>query len=138
MQSDIKYKKIRQNSKSVHLKQKDYCFILEPKADQQGLIHFPDFCWMGPYLVQKVLPNNNYIVRKLNTNKTQTLHRILLGKHNTEKPPEVIYQGAQWDFDDNCIKPQDNSYTLTWKADFGGYLFDIPIMYSDHIARSFD
>ena len=63
------------------LQEKDYCFVLKPKADCQGSkIPFRDFKWTGRFVVQKVLPNNNYIVRRLNTNKTQILHIIRLKK----------------------------------------------------------
>ena len=80
MQSYIKYKRYYdKKAKASPLKEKDYCFILQPKADHQGSkIPFRDFRWIGLYIVEKVLPNNNYIVRKLNTNKTQILHRIRL------------------------------------------------------------
>ena len=84
--------------------------------DHQGSkIPFPDFRWIGPYLVEKVLPNNNYAVRKLNTNKTQILHRIRLRKYNREKPPEDNYQAAQWQIYDNIVVPQDDLYTIAWK-----------------------
>ena len=86
MQSNIKYKKCYdKKAKASPLKEKDYCFILQPNADhQRSKIPFRDFRWIGPHLVEKVLPNNNYIVRKLNTNKTQTLHRIRLINYNPE------------------------------------------------------
>ena len=92
MQSYIKYKRYYdKKAKASPLKEKDYCFILQPKADHQGSkIPFRDFRWIGPYIVEKVLPNNNYIVRKLNTNKTQILHRIRLRKYNPEKPLKII------------------------------------------------
>ena len=82
MQSYIKYKRYYdKKAKASPLKEKDYCFILQPKADHQGSkIPFRDFRWIGPYIVEKELPNSNYIVRKLNTNKTQILHRIRLRK----------------------------------------------------------
>ena len=51
-------------------------------------IPFRDFRGVGPYLVEKKLPNNNYIVRKLYTNKTQILHRIRLRKYNPANPPK--------------------------------------------------
>ena len=78
----IKYKNCYdKKAKASPSKEKDYCFILQPKADHQGSkIPFRDFRWIGPYLVEKVLPNKNYTVRKLNTNKTQILHRIRLRK----------------------------------------------------------
>ena len=62
----IKYKKYsdKKKAKTSPLKQKDYCFILQPKADYQwSKTSHRDFRWFGPHLVEKVLPNNNYIVR---------------------------------------------------------------------------
>ena len=97
-----------------------------------------DFRWIVPYIVEKALPNNNYIVRKLNTNKTQILHRILLRKYNPEKPPEDNCSEAQWQTDDNIVVPQDDLYTIAWEAEFGGHLFDIPIIYTDPNATDFD
>ena len=139
MQSYIKCKKYYdKKAKASPLKEKDHCFILQPKADHQGSkIPFRDFNWIGPLLVEKVLPNNNYIVRKLNTNKTQILHRIRLRKYNPEKP-EDNYQEAQWQIDDNVVVPQDDLYTIAWEAEFDGHLFDIPIIYTDPNAIDFD
>ena len=140
MQSYIKYKKYYdKKAKASPLKEKDYCFIFQPKADHQGSkIPFRDFRWIGPYLVEKVLPNNNYIVRKINTNKTQILHRLRLRKYNPEKPPEDNHQETQWQVDDNIVVPQDDLYTIAWEAEFGVHLFDIPIIYTDPNAIDFD
>ena len=139
MQSYIKYKKYYdKKAKASTLKEKDYCFILQTKADHQGSkIPFRDFRWVAPYLVEKVLPNNVYIVRKLNTNKTQILHRICLRKYNPEKPPEDNRQETQWQVDDNIVVPQDDLYTTAWEAELGGHLFDIPITYTDPNAIDF-
>ena len=42
------------------LKQADYLYILQPKADHKGRkIPFTDFRWIGLYIIEKVLPNNN-------------------------------------------------------------------------------
>ena len=141
MQSYIKYKKYYdKKTKASPLKEKDYCFIIQPKADHQGTkIPFRDFRWIGPYLVvKKVLPNNIYIVRKLNTNKTQILHRIRLRKYNPEKPLADNHQETQWQIDDNIVVPQDDLYTIAWEAEFGGHLFDFPIIYTDPNAIDFD
>ena len=80
MQSSVKYKEYYdRKAKTAPLKENDYCFELQPKADQQGSkIPFREYRWVGPFIVQKVLPNENHIVRRLNTNKTQILHRIAL------------------------------------------------------------
>ena len=140
MQSYIKYRKYcDKEAKASPSKEKDYCFILQPKPDHQGSKKpVREFRWIGTYLVEKVLPNKNYIVRKLNTNKTHILHRIRLRKYNHEKPPEDIYQEDRWQIDDNIVVPQDDLCTIAWEAEFGGHLFDIPIIYIDPNAINFD
>ena len=140
MQSYIKYKRYYdQKAKASPLKEKDYCYLLQPKAEHQGSkIPFRDFRWIGPYLVEKVLPNNKYIVRKLDKNKTQILHRIRLRNYNPEKPPEDNYQEAKWQIYDKIVVPQDDLYTLAWETEIGGYLFVIPIIYTDPNAIDFD
>ena len=77
-------------------------------------------------------------MRKLNTNKIQILHRIRLRKNNHKKPPEDNYQEAQWQIDDNIVVPQDDLFTIAWEAEFGGHLFDIPIIYTDPNAIDFN
>ena len=78
MQSYIKYKEYYDHkAKAAPLKENEYCFVLQPKADHQGSkTPFRDYRWVGPFTVQKLLPNANYLVRRINTNKTQILHRI--------------------------------------------------------------
>ena len=45
---------------------------------------------------------------------------------------------SQWQIDDNIIVPQDDLDTIAWEAEFGGHLFDIPIIYTDPNAIDFD
>ena len=77
-------------------------------------------------------------MRKLNTNKTQILHRIRHRKYNPENPPEDSYQEAKWKIDENIVIPQDDLYKIAWEAEFGGHLFDIPIIYTVPNAIEFD
>ena len=77
-------------------------------------------------------------MRKLNTNKTQILHRIRLRNYNPQKLPEDNYQEAQWQIDDNIVVPQDDLYTIAWEVEFGGHLFIIPIIFTDPNAIDFD
>ena len=93
MQAYIKYKaQYDKKANATKLKQSDYVYILQPKADHQGSkIPFTDFRWIGPYIVEKVLPNNNYVVRKIGTNKTQILHRMRL-RQFTSRQPIPTYQ----------------------------------------------
>ena len=89
MQAYIKckayYDKKANNSKP---KEADYVYILQPNADHQGSkISFTEFRWIGPYIIEKVLPNNNYLVRKIGTNKTQVLHRMRMRQFTPRQPP---------------------------------------------------
>ena len=85
MHSYIEYKEYYdRKAKAAPLKENEYCFVLQPKADHQGSKNpFRDYRWVGPFIVQKFLPNENYIVRRINTNKTQILHRFRLKKFDT-------------------------------------------------------
>ena len=126
MQSYLKYKEYYdRKAKAAPLQEKDYCFVLQPKADSQGSkIPFRDFRWIGPFVVQKTLPNNNYIVRRLNTNKTQILHRIRLKKFVPNTPLEEQYKEEKLQPDEEILIPQDDLYTISWEADFEYELFE--------------
>ena len=117
MQSNIKYKEYYdRKGKAAPLKETDYCFVLQPKADHQGSkLPFRDYRWVGPFIVQKVLTNENYIVRRLNTNKTQILHRIRLKNCVHNQPLEDNFQEERLQADEEIIIPQDDVYTSECK-----------------------
>ena len=93
-------------------------------ADHQGSkIPFREFRWIGPYAIEKVLPNENYILRKINSNKTQTLHRIQLRKYtpNTilqDNRPEKYLQA-----DNEFFIPQADLYIVSWETHFDNFIF---------------
>ena len=89
MQSYLKYKDhYDRKPKAAPLKEKDYCFVLQPKADSQASkITFREYRWIDPFVVQTVLSNDNCIVRRLSTIKTQILHRIRLKRIVPNAPP---------------------------------------------------
>ena len=124
MQSYIKYKEYYdRRAKAAPLKENDYCFVLQPKADhQKSKIPFRDYRSVGPFIVQKVLPNENYIVRRINTNKTQILHRIRLKKFVPNHPLEDNFREQQLQPHEEIVIPQDDLYTITWETDFGEQL----------------
>ena len=124
MQSYIKYKEYYdRKAKAAPLKEGDYCFVLQPKADHQGSkIPFRDYRWVGPFIVQKALPNENYIVRRLNTNKTQILHRIRLKKFVPNQPLEDNFREERLQADEDIIILQDDLYVITWDTNFGEQL----------------
>ena len=69
MQSYIRYKNnCDKKLQASPLQEKDYCYILQTKACHQGSkVPFRDFIWNSRYVVEKILPNENYISRKVNT-----------------------------------------------------------------------
>ena len=115
MQSYVKYKEYYdRKAKTVPLKGSDDCFVLQPKADHQGSkIPFKNYRWVGPFIVKKVLPFENYIVRRLNTNKTQILHRIRLKKFVLNQPLNYNFRAERLQLDEEIVIPQDDLYTIT-------------------------
>ena len=125
MQSYLKYKKYYdRKAKAAPLQQGDYCFILQPLADHQGSkVPFREFRWIGPYVIEKVLPNENYIVRKLTSNKTQILHRIRLRKLTPNTEIRDVRPEGNLQADDEIIIPQDDLYNISWETE----LEDFPL-----------
>ena len=123
-QSYIKFKEFcDRKAKAAPLKQNECCFVLQPKVDHQGSkIPFRDYRWVGPFILQKMLPKENYIVRRLNTNITQILHRIRLKKFVPNLPPVDSYREERLQPDEEIIIQQDDLYIIMWETDFGEQL----------------
>ena len=97
---------------------------MQPKADNQGSKNpFRDYRWVGRFIVQRVLPNGkNYIVRLLNTNKTQILHRIRLKRFVPNQPLGDNCREERLEHDEEIVILQDDLYTITWETNFGQQL----------------
>ena len=91
----IRYKQYYDKEDSAHpLATNDYCYALHPQTNTQGLkLPFREYLWTGPFVVVKTLPNNKYLIRKLQTNKTQSLHRIRMKPCPTkDRLPDIQVQ----------------------------------------------
>ena len=88
MQAYIKNKaNYDKKANASKLKEAEYIYVLQTKADHQGSkTPFTEFRWIGPYVLEKVLPNNNYLVRKIGTSKTQLLHRMRMRQFTPHQP----------------------------------------------------
>ena len=127
MQAYIKYKAYYdKKAKASKLKEADYVYILQPKADHQGSeIPFTEFRWMGPYIVEKVLPNNNYLVRKIGTDKTQVLHRMRMRQFTLRQPPADIRVNPQeYKPDPEVSINHDDLYARAWEHHYEQPFFD--------------
>ena len=108
------------------LKEADYVNILQPKADHQGSkIPFAEFRWIGPYNIEKVLPNKNYLVRKIGTNKTQVLHRLRMRQFTPRQPPaDITVKPQEYKSDPEVSFHHDDLYARAWEYDFEQPIFD--------------
>ena len=127
MQAYIKYKAYYdKKTNASKLKQSDYVYSLQPKADQLGSkIPFTDFRWIGPYIIEKVLPNNNYLVRKVGTNKTLFLHRKRLCQFTPrQRIPDTPVTPREWQPDPEVIIKHDDLYARAWECEYDKPMFD--------------
>ena len=127
MQAYIKYKAyFDKKTNASKLKEADYVYILQPKADHQGSkIPFTEFRWISPYIIEKVLPNNKYLVRKIGTNKTQVLHRLRMRQFTPRQLPSDIPIKLQgYKSDPEVSLHHDDLYARAWEYDFEQPIFD--------------
>ena len=127
MQAYIKYKaSYHKKAHASKLKHSDYLYIQLPKADHQGSkIPFTDFRWIGPYIIENILPNNNYLVRKIGTNKTQILHRMRIRQFTPRQPvPDTPVTPRKWQPDPEVIIKHDDLYARAWECEYDKPIFD--------------
>ena len=130
MQAYIKYKAYHDKKiNASKLKEADYVYVLQPKADHQGSkIPFTKFRWIGPYIIEKVLPNNIYQVRNIGTNKMQVLHRMRMRQFTPRQHPADIRRVPQeYKPDPDVSLKHDDLYARAW-----GYDYEQPISYADN------
>ena len=127
MQAYIKYKAYNdRKANTSKLKQADYVLILQSKADhQESKIPFTDFRWIGLYIIEKVLPNNNYLVRKIGTNKTQILHRMKLRQFTPRQSlSDIPVTQREWQPDPEVVITHDDLYARAWESEYDEPVFD--------------
>ena len=127
MQASIKNKAYYdKKTNASNFKQADYVFKLQPKADLQGsIIPSTDFLWIKPYIVEKLLPSNNYLVRKIGTNRAQILHRIRLRQLTPRQPiPDIPITPRERQPDPEVVIKHDDSYARAWECEYDEPIFD--------------
>ena len=94
--------------------------------DHQGSeIPFTEFRWVGPYIIEKVLPNNNFLVRKIGTNKTQVLHRMRICQFTPRRPPaDIRVKPQEFKPDPEGSLNHDDLYSRAWEYDYEQPIFD--------------
>ena len=67
------------------------CLCLQSEADHQGCkIPLTEIRWLGPHIIEKMLANNNYRVRKIGSNKTQVLDSLRMHQFTPRQPSTDI------------------------------------------------
>ena len=99
---------------------------MQPKADPQGSkIPFTEFRWIGPYIIEKALPNKNYLVHKIGTNKTQVLHRMRMRQITPRQPPaNITVKPQEYKSDPEVSLHHDDLYARAWEYDFQQPIFN--------------
>ena len=91
----------------MHKKDRDHS--LQPEKNHQGSkITFRDLRPIGSYIVEKISPRENYIVRKLDTSKTKNFHQRRLRKYTTDTSFDQSYTIKIFRSDDDIKVPQDD------------------------------
>ena len=127
MQAYFKYKAYyEKKANTSKLKAADYVYVLLPKADHQGSkIPFTEFRWIGPNIIEKVLLNNNYLVRKIGTNTMQVLHRMRMRQFTPRQPPaDIQVKPQEYKSDPEVSLYHDDLYARSWDFDYEQPLFD--------------
>ena len=108
------------------LKEADYVYVLQPKADhRRSKIPFTEFRWIGPYIIEKVLPNNIYLVPKIGTNKTQVNCRMRMRQFTPRQPPgDIRITPQEWNPDPEVSLKHDDLYETAWECEYEHPKFD--------------
>ena len=78
----------------------------------------------GPYVVVKVLSNNNYVVRRTGTRYTQTLHKIRVRLYApNQRVPDVTVRREDYFPDPEVKTTHSDWYEQAWETEFGEVLF---------------
>ena len=118
MQAYVRHKHYYDKKTSANpLVVNDYSYALHPKAHSHSTkLPFRDYLWTGLYIVVKILPNNNLLIRKLQTNLTQILHRIRLRPFaSTLKLPDISTSPKDFQQNNEVAIQHDDLYALVWQ-----------------------
>ena len=86
---------------------------------------FTEFRWFDPYIFETVLTENNYLVRKIGTNKAPVLHRMRMRQfthHQTLTDKRITPR--KWKPDPEVSLKLDDLYARAWEFEYEKPIFD--------------
>ena len=102
------------------------CISLTAESRSSG-DKFPltDFKWIGPYVIEKVLPNNKYLVHQIGNNKTQVLHPMRMCQLTPHQPPpDIRITPQEWKPDPEVSLKHDDLYARPRECEYEKPIFD--------------
>ena len=79
----------------------------------------------GPVYYRKSITKQNFLLRKISTNKTQVLHRMEMRQFTLHQPPaDVTVKPQEYKSDPEVSLNHDDLYARACEYDFGQPLFD--------------
>ena len=121
MPAYIKYKVYYdKKANASKLKEAFYVYVSQPKADNQGSKSLlTEFRWIGPYVNEKLLRKNNYMLGKIGTNKTQVLHRMRMRQFTRrQSKPDIRITPQKWKPDSQMTLKHDDLYARAWDCEY--------------------
>ena len=75
-----------------------------------------------------MLPNNNYLVRKIGTNKTQVLHCLRMPQFTPQQPLlDIRITSQEWKSDPDVSIKHDDLYARAWECECERPIFEASI-----------
>ena len=127
MQAYIKYKAYYDKTANASkLKKADSVYVIQSKADhQRSKSPITEFRWLGPYIIEKVLRNSSYLVRKTGTNNTKMRHRMRMRQFTPRQPPpDIRIMSKEWKPDPEVSLKHDDLFARAWECEYEKPIFD--------------
>ena len=87
--------------------------------------HLQNVVGLARLLSKKVLPNNNYLVRKIGPDMTQVLHRMRMCQFTPRQPPaDISVPPQEYKSDPEVSLHHDDLYARASEFDYDQLIFD--------------
>ena len=108
------------------MREKYYVYLLNTEADhQESKIPFKDFRWIGSYIVEKALTNDNGLVRKVGTDKKQVHHCMRFRQPTPRQPkPDVQTTPREKNPDHEVIMKPEDLFARAEECEYKRPIFD--------------
>ena len=121
MQAFVKFKAFsNEKANASKPKQVPYVYASQLKTDYQATkSSLTKVLWIRPFVIEIVLPNNNYLGRKIGTKRTQVLHQKRLRQFTPRQHiPHTQITQRKWRIDPEVIKKHEDLCARTRECEY--------------------